>query len=159
MEAISKEDISLQTIKAWLTQNPQDAQALKNKNPSYIFFTLRKEVEQGPRGSLNVPLTSERSVAVDRKIIQLGSPLWLDTKLPDSEQPYQRLVYAQDTGGAINGPVRADMFFGRGERAKALAGTMKQQGKIFHSSTEKPRVTIHYIEHEHSFKRCAHILS
>jgi len=131
MEAISKADISLQTIKAWLTQNPADAQALKNKNPSYIFFTLREEVEQGPRGSLNVPLTSERSVAVDRKIIQLGSPLWLDTELPDSEQPYQRLVYAQDTGGAINGPVRADVFFGRGERAKALAGTMKQQGKIF----------------------------
>jgi len=131
MKAIDKADISLQSIKAWLTDHPDQAQPLKNKNPSYIFFTLRTKVELGPRGSLNVALTPERSVAVDRSIIQLGSPLWLDTKLPDSERPYQRLVFAQDTGGAINGPVRADMFFGRGARAKALAGTMKQQGTIF----------------------------
>ncbi len=131
MGAIEKEDISLQTIKAWLTENPQQAGALKNKNPSYIFFSLRSDVELGPRGSLNVPLTPERSVAVDRRIVPLGSPLWLNTTLPNSDQTYQRLVFAQDTGGAINGPIRADVFFGRGERAKQLAGEMKQEGKIF----------------------------
>ncbi len=131
MDAISKEDISLQTIKAWLTDNPNKARALKNKNPSYIFFSLRTDVEQGPRGSLNVPLTPERSVAVDRRIIPLGSPLWLNTTLPNTKQTYQRLVFAQDTGGAINGAIRADVFFGRGVRAKTLAGEMKQQGKIF----------------------------
>lgn len=128
---ISKQDISLQTIKKWLDDNPRQAQAIKNKNPSYIFFTLRQDIEQGPRGSLNVPLTPERSVAVDRSIIPLGSPLWLDTQLPQSNQAYRRLVFSQDTGGAINGPVRADIFFGRGERAEALAGEMKQQGTIF----------------------------
>ena len=131
MQAIAKADISLQSIKTWLTEHHSQAQWLKNKNPSYIFFTLREKIEHGPRGSLNVPLTPERSVAVDRSIIPLGSPLWLDTKLPQSDDPYRRLVFAQDTGGAINGPVRADMFFGRGARAEALAGTMKQQGRIF----------------------------
>lgn len=131
MGAISKEDISLQTIKAWLTENPSKAASIKNKNPSYIFFSLRKDTELGPRGSLNVPLTPERSVAVDRRVIPLGSPLWLSTTLPGSQQPYQRLVFAQDTGGAINGPIRADVFFGRGTRAESLAGEMKQQGKIF----------------------------
>lgn len=131
MQAIAKADISLQSIKTWLKEHRSQAQWLKNKNPSYIFFTLREKIEHGPRGSLNVPLTPERSVAVDRRIIPLGSPLWLDTKLPQSDTPYRRIVFAQDTGGAINGPIRADIFFGRGARAKALAGTMKQQGSIF----------------------------
>jgi membrane-bound lytic murein transglycosylase A len=131
IQAISKADISLQTIKRWLSQYPQQAQAIKNKNPSYIFFTLRTEIEHGPRGSLNVPLTAERSVAVDRSIIPLGSPIWLSTNLPDTKTPYQRLMFAQDTGGAINGPIRADVFFGRGKRAKLMAGTMKQHGSIY----------------------------
>lgn len=131
MGAISKQNISLQSIKAWLTDNPTKASALKNKNPSYIFFIARTDVEQGPRGSLNVPLTAERSVAVDRSIIALGTPIWLSTQLPLSQAPYQRLVLAQDTGGAINGPIRADVFFGRGARAKTLAGNMKQEGSIF----------------------------
>ncbi len=131
MQEISKADISLQSIKSWLTEHPRKAQALKNKNPSYIFFTLRTKVEQGPRGSLNVPLTPERSVAVDRRIIPLGSPIWLSTSLPNDGADYRRLMFAQDTGGAINGPIRADVFFGRGARAKALAGTMKQTGKIY----------------------------
>ncbi|MFT5708729.1 MAG: membrane-bound lytic murein transglycosylase A [Oceanospirillaceae bacterium] len=131
MQAIAKEDISLQSIKTWLTDNPVKGIDLKNKNPSYIFFNLRKDVEKGPRGSLNVPLTAERSVAVDRRIIPLGSPIWLSTTLPGTDESYRRLVFAQDTGGAINGPIRADIFFGRGARAKELAGTMKQTGSIY----------------------------
>lgn len=128
---LTREEVSLQTIRAWLKNNPKKADALKNENPSYVFFTLREDAKEGPRGSLNVPLTPERSVAIDRRVIPLGTPLWISTDLPDSQQPYQRLVFAQDTGGAINGPVRADIFFGLGERAELLAGTMKQQGKIF----------------------------
>lgn len=128
---LTREEVSLQTIRNWLKNNPQKAEALKNKNPSYVFFTLRDDAKEGPRGSLNVPLTPERSVAIDRRIIPLGTPLWISTDLPDTQQAYQRLVFAQDTGGAINGPVRADVFFGLGERAEQLAGTMKQQGKIF----------------------------
>ncbi|MGB1239310.1 MAG: murein transglycosylase A [Pseudomonadales bacterium] len=131
MGEVEAKDMSLEAIQNWLDNNPSRAQALKNNNPSYIFFTLREDTENGPRGSLNVPLTAERSVAVDRSIIPLGSPIWLDTQLPGAQQPYRRLVFAQDTGGAINGPVRADLFFGRGERAKTLAGEMKQPGSLF----------------------------
>ncbi len=127
---IAREDISLDSINQWLEANPQRADWLKNQNPSYVFFYLSNKTESGPRGSLNVPLTNERSVAVDRKIIPLGTPLWLSTTLFDNSD-YQRLVLAQDTGGAIKGPVRADVFFGRGERAKQLAGHMKQSGELF----------------------------
>ncbi|WP_315981680.1 MltA domain-containing protein [Aliamphritea spongicola] len=106
---IAKENISLDSINRWLEAHPERADWLKNQNPSYVFFYLSDTVESGPRGSLNVPLTNERSVAVDRKIIPLGTPLWLNTTLFD-DSTYQRLVLAQDTGGAIKGPVRADVF-------------------------------------------------
>jgi len=128
---LTRENVSLQTIRAWLKNNPDKASELKNSNPSYIFFQLRHDLDNGPRGSLNVPLTPERSVAVDRKIIPLGTPLWINTQLPNTTTPYQRLVFAQDTGGAINGPVRADLFFGKGDRAEQLAGEMKQTGSLF----------------------------
>ncbi|WP_261842868.1 murein transglycosylase A [Aliamphritea ceti] len=134
---VAREDISLDSINQWLETNPQRADWLKNQNPSYVFFYLSDKTESGPRGSLNVPLTNERSVAVDRKIIPLGTPLWLSTTLFDNSD-YQRLVLAQDTGGAIKGPVRADVFFGRGERAKRLAGHMKQSGELF-ALLPKPR--------------------
>ncbi len=128
---LTREEVSLDTIRQWLSSHPAEADILKNQNPSYVFFNVRKDLEFGPRGSLNVPLTPERSAAVDRKIIPLGTPLWITTTLPGSNETYQRLVFAQDTGGAINGPVRADMFFGRGERAEKLAGEMKQTGSIY----------------------------
>lgn len=128
---LTKESVTLFTIAQWLQENPSQAQALLNENPSYVFFVERNDLQNGPRGSLNVPLTAERSVAIDRKIIPLGTPLWLSTQLPDSQHPYQRLVFAQDTGGAINGPVRADLFFGSGEQAERYAGTMKQRGQLF----------------------------
>lgn len=127
---LTQEEVSLQSIRHWLQTNPGRAEQLKAQNPSYVFFQTRNDLQNGPRGSLNVPLTQERSVAIDRKIIPLGTPLWISTTLPDGK-PYQRLVMAQDTGGAITGPVRADIFFGRGQRAEALAGTMKQSGTVF----------------------------
>lgn len=127
---LTPEEVSLQTINHWLRSHPKEADELKNQNPSYVFFTLRHDTESGPRGSLNVPLTQERSAAVDRKVIPLGTPLWISTTLPD-KTPYQRLVVAQDTGGAIRGPVRADIFFGRGSRAEKMAGEMKQKGEIY----------------------------
>jgi len=128
---ISVEDISLFTIRDWLQANPNKAQELMNKNPSYVFFSdSGPATGEGPKGSLNVPLTTERSVAVDRKLIPLGSPLWLDTTLPDGSN-YRRLVFAQDTGGAITGAVRADVFFGRGPEAATLAGEMKQTGRLY----------------------------
>jgi len=110
---------------------------LLNQNPSYVFFTLGEDTDKGPRGSLNVPLTRERSAAVDRSVIPLGTPIWLSSTLPAAHSDkaensvYQRLLFAQDTGGAITGPVRADVFFGNGQRAEQLAGTMKQSGQIY----------------------------
>lgn len=131
MGALEKEAVSLFTIRQWLNDHPAKAKSLLNTNASYVFFTLREAVNENPRGSLNVPLMDERSVAVDRSIIPLGSLVWLDTQLPDTDQPYQRLMLAQDTGGAIVGPVRADIFFGTGDRAEYLAGNMKSEGQLY----------------------------
>jgi membrane-bound lytic murein transglycosylase A len=79
-----------------------------------------------------VPLVPERSIAVDRSVIPLGSPVWIETSLPDQAQTgYRRLTHAQDTGGAIKGQVRADLFWGRGERAEQMAGRMKQPLRLF----------------------------
>ncbi len=130
MNEMQLEEVSLFTIREWLEKNPDRASELLEQNPSYVFFTLRKKVDENPRGSLNVPLTDMRSIAVDRKVIPLGTPVWLDTTLPDG-QLFQRLMLAQDTGGAINGPVRADIYFGTGDTAEQLAGTMKQSGKLY----------------------------
>lgn len=133
---LTREEVSLFSIRNWLDNNPDRAQALLNENPSYVFFVLNDRVESGPRGSLNVPLTAERSAAVDRSIIPLGTPIWLNSTLPALDaskeaSSYRRLLFAQDTGGAINGPVRADVFFGHGDRAEQLAGNMKQSGILY----------------------------
>ncbi len=130
MQEVALEDISLFTIRKWLEDNPARADEVLNSNPSYVFFHLREDINEGPRGSLNVPLTAERSLAVDKRVIPLGTPVWLDTTLPDGSA-YQRLMVAQDTGGAISGPVRADVFFGTGKRAELLAGEMKQKGRMY----------------------------
>ena len=133
MEALEREQVNMFTIKRWLQDHPQQAGDLVNSNASYVFFALNEDPRQSAVGSLNVPLTAERSIAIDREIIPLGVPVWLDTKLPDdgADSRYRRLVMAQDTGGAINGPVRADLFWGRGERAERMAGLMKQPGSLY----------------------------
>jgi membrane-bound lytic murein transglycosylase A len=104
-----------------------------NANPGVVFFREERidDPSQGPKGSLGVPLTAGRSVAVDPSFIPLGSPLFLSTTVPVSETPLQRLVMAQDTGGAIRGPVRADLFWGFGASAGESAGLMKQQGQLW----------------------------
>ncbi len=130
MGAIELKDVSLFTIRRWLEENPTRADEVVNTNPSYVFFHLREDINEGPRGSLNVPLTAGRSLAVDKRVIPLGTPVWLDTSLPDGSA-YQRLMVAQDTGGAISGPVRADVFFGTGRSAELLAGEMKQKGRLY----------------------------
>ena len=131
--ALKLEEATLPAIRAWLTAHPDQAQALLNSNPSYVFFTLREPEASGPTGALNVPLVPERSIAVDPAFIPLGSPVWLDTTLPDNREPkpFRRLEFAQDTGGAIRGPARADLFLGFGEQAERLAGEMRQRGKLY----------------------------
>ena len=130
------EDVSMQSIRAWLAANPQQLQAMLHSNPSYVFFEERANDLSGPLGALKVPLQAERAIAVDPVFVPLGAPVWLDTTLPpgistDPPLPYRRLVFAQDTGGAIKGPVRADVFFGFGARAAELAGQMKQPGRLY----------------------------
>ncbi len=132
MGELPREQVSLDSIRAWLAANRDRAMEVLNSNPSYVFFTELDPSLPGPLGSLNVPLTRERSVAVDPAHVPLGLPVWVDTQRPDASQsPYRRLMLAQDTGGAIKGAVRADLFFGFGPEAEQLAGNMKAPGRLF----------------------------
>jgi membrane-bound lytic murein transglycosylase A len=100
------------------------------RNPRYIFF--REILGDGPIGAQGVALTSRRSLAVDRKFIPLGLPIWLDTVWPgQDEHPLRRLMVAQDTGSAIKGPIRGDFFWGYGKDALAEAGRMKSLGQYY----------------------------
>ncbi|MBT3917365.1 MAG: murein transglycosylase A [Rhodospirillaceae bacterium] len=132
--AIAKENISLQSIRAWLERNPGRAAALMNKNKSFVFFRElkgRAGKNIGPIGAQGVALTPGRSLAVDRKYLPMGAPIWLDTSDPLTNRPIRRLMITQDTGGAITGPVRGDFFWGAGERAREAAGRMKQSGQLY----------------------------
>lgn len=117
---------SMQGIKQWAQRNPDRVSALLGSNPSYVFFKTMPDSNAGPLGSLGVPLTAGYSIAVDPQSIPLGAPVLLSTRLPGSDAPVWRLVLAQDTGGAIRGTVRADLFTGFGEAAGELAGKMRQ---------------------------------
>jgi membrane-bound lytic murein transglycosylase A len=125
---LSLEQASMQGIKAWYLANPARQQELLNANPSFVFFREEKilDASKGPKGSLGVPLTPQRSIAVDPQFIPLGAPVFVSTTQPNSGTPLRRLVLAQDTGGAIRNPVRADFFWGFGDEAGELAGRMKQ---------------------------------
>ncbi len=116
----SVEEVSLQSIRAWLDKNPSKIDELLNTNPSYVFF---RKMEQKATGSLGLVLTPERSIAVDRSFIPLGSLVAI--KSESAVYSVHKFVFAQDTGGAIKGPNRADMFMGYGERAKWIAGELK----------------------------------
>ena len=128
--AIKDKDMSLQKIKHWLLKNPKEKNFVMDKNPSYIFF---REVDgAGPIGAQGVALTPGRSLAVDRRFISLGTFVWLKTNYSDENgQKLQRLMVAQDTGGAIKGMIRGDVFWGSGATALKLAGPMKAQGELF----------------------------
>jgi membrane-bound lytic murein transglycosylase A len=132
MGAIARDDVSLQSIRAWLVAHPDQARGVMEKNPSFVFFRALPDLAAapGPLGALGVPLTPGRSLAVDRRFLPLGAPLWLSTTAPwpAGEGPLQRLVIAQDTGGAIRGPVRGDVFWGSGDAAEAVAGRMQSKG-------------------------------
>ncbi|MDW8322929.1 MAG: murein transglycosylase A [Burkholderiales bacterium] len=125
------ERASMQGIKEWAQRNPHRLTELLHANPSYVFFRELPKELTGPLGALGVPLTAERSIAVDPSMIPLGVPVWLATTRPNSNVPLERLVLAQDTGGAIRGAVRADFFWGFGEAAGQLAGAMKQRGRMW----------------------------
>jgi membrane-bound lytic murein transglycosylase A len=136
------EQASMEGIQAWARANPGRVAELLDQNPSYVFFRELPPgdaaegvngltAERGPPGALGVPLTAERSIAVDRRFVPLGAPVYLATTRPNSEEPLQRLMMAQDTGGAIRGPVRADFFWGTGRDAGQVAGRMRQTGMMW----------------------------
>lgn len=128
---IPPERASMQGIKEWARRNPPRVQQYLDANPSYVFFRELPRDLPGPLGALGVPLTPERSIAVDPRVVPLGVPVWLATTYPNTAEPLSRLVMAQDTGGAIAGGVRADFFWGFGDAAGAQAGKMRQAGRMW----------------------------
>lgn len=122
--ALPKDGVSMQAIRAWIKDHPEEGKVLMTENPSYVFF--REMKGEGPVGAQGVVLTAGRSLAVDREFVPLGVPIYLD-----AGEDLRRMVVAQDTGGAIRGPVRGDLFWGAGADAEARAGTMKARGRYF----------------------------
>lgn len=128
--ALTRENVSMQSIRAWLAAHPDEAAGVMNVNPSYVFF--RTLDGDGPLGSEGVALTPGRSLAVDRAFLAMGLPIWLDAEDPlDPALRLQRLVVAQDTGGAIRGVVRGDVFWGHGADAAERAGRMRSRGRYW----------------------------
>jgi len=133
--ALAQEDVSMQTIRQWLDANPNDAGTLMQENASYIFF--RRLDGDAPVGAQGVPLTSGRSLAVDSNWLPYGLPLWVDTVTTDRQDDagdpkhFRRLMIAQDTGDAIKGIVRGDVYWGTGDAAGAIAGQMREAGRYF----------------------------
>lgn len=125
------EEASMQGIKSWAEQHPDKLATLLEQNPSYVFFRELPDGLTAPLGALGVPLTEAYSIAVDARTIPLGAPVFLATTYPNTTDPLNRLMLAQDTGGAIRGAVRADFFWGFGEQAGAQAGRMKQSGQMW----------------------------
>jgi membrane-bound lytic murein transglycosylase A len=132
------EQTSAQSLKAWIRRNPDRKDELLNQNPSVVFFREEPITDPalGPRGALGVPLTAERSIAIDPRWLPLGAPMYLATSQPGSDgragsPSLNRLVVAQDTGGAIRGGVRADLFFGLGEEPGNKAGRMRAPGRMW----------------------------
>ncbi|MBL8438670.1 MAG: murein transglycosylase A [Zoogloeaceae bacterium] len=122
---------SMEGIKTWARNHPERLTELLNVNPSYVFFKELPASNGGPAGAQGVPLLERRSIAVDPRAVPLGAPVYLATTEPNSDRPWQRLMVAQDTGGAIKGNVRADVFWGFGAEAGALAGRMRQTGRMW----------------------------
>jgi membrane-bound lytic murein transglycosylase A len=128
---LTLDQASMQGIRTWGNRFPEKLPELLNSNASYVFFKEQPGDTPGPMGSLGVVLTPGRSLAVDPRVIPLGAPVLLSTTQPNSPQPLNRLVAAQDTGGAIKGAVRADLYWGSGDEAGAQAGRMRQTGRMW----------------------------
>jgi membrane-bound lytic murein transglycosylase A len=133
---LDETDMSMQAIRAWMAANPKAARELMWENHSFVFFreVMVEDPGLGPPGAQKVNLTSEASLAVDRSIWMFGTPVWLDTVAPSGPdsalEPFRGLLIAQDTGTAIKGAVRGDVFWGAGDRAALIAGHMKSPGKM-----------------------------
>jgi membrane-bound lytic murein transglycosylase A len=135
---VSRDQMSMDAIRVWMEKNPTEAAEVRRLNKSFSFFRILglSDGGEGPeaQGAQGIPLTPERSIAVDRFIHVYGTPFFIESSLPiASDAPttkFRRLMIAQDTGGAILGPARADLFFGAGDEAGRIAGRIKQQGRF-----------------------------
>src|SRR5262245_48131281 len=134
---LKREEVSMQSIRAWLIAHPEEAQQIMNANASYVFFTEQALGDPllGAAGAQGVPLTPEASLAVDLSLHALGVPVWLETTAPDPDatkpdRTFERLLIMQDTGGAIRGPVRGDVYWGYSADAAAIAGRMRNEGRM-----------------------------
>jgi membrane-bound lytic murein transglycosylase A len=132
--AMAIEDVTMQSIRAWLAAHPEQAAEVMSTNPSFVFF--RRLDGDGPIGSAGVVLEPWRSIAVDPGFVPLGVPVWIDGQAPsprrgEPDLRLRRLVMAQDTGGAIRGPLRADLFCGHGEEAAEVAGRLKHPARMW----------------------------
>jgi membrane-bound lytic murein transglycosylase A len=123
------DQVSAQTIRGWVKQNPGPGNALLDHNPSYVFFRRLPDLpaDRGPIGAMGRSIVDMRSIAVDPRYHTLGAPVWIEK---DGREPLRRLMVAQDTGGAIKGAQRADIYFGTGDRAGDAAGTVKDGGRM-----------------------------
>jgi membrane-bound lytic murein transglycosylase A len=121
--------VTMDSLRAWIASHGDAGAALMRENPSYVFF--KDMGGDGPVGSEDVVLTAQRSLAVDRAFIPLGVPIWLDAKERFIAGETRRLVVAQDTGGAIKGPVRGDLFWGSDNAAAGAAGAMNAMGRYY----------------------------
>lgn len=133
--AFTREQMSMQSIRTWMAEHPDEARQLMWMNESFVFFRALENTNPGlgPLGAQQVPLTPGHSLAVDRALWMFGTPVWLDTTVPapGGMETFRRLLIAQDTGSAIKGAARGDVFWGAGGRAAAIAGRMKSSGRMF----------------------------
>jgi membrane-bound lytic murein transglycosylase A len=131
MGALAKDKVTMQTIRAWLRAHPGEAGSVMARNRSYVFFREAPvdDARLGPIAAAKVPLTAGRSLAVDRRMHSFHTPIWIETTLPDG-RAWRRLMIAQDTGSAIVGPARGDIFFGSGEEPGEIAGAMRAGGRF-----------------------------
>ncbi|CAN5491408.1 hypothetical protein BH10PSE7_BH10PSE7_33350 [soil metagenome] len=133
---LTRDDMSMQAIRAWMEKDPQAARDLMWENKSFVFFreVPIEDPSLGPPGAQKVSLTPLASLAVDRRFWMFGTPVWLDTMAPSGKdralEPFRRLMIAQDTGTAIKGHARGDVFWGAGEAAAITAGHMKSPGSM-----------------------------
>ena len=147
---LTLEEVSLQSIRKYLNEYPEERDRILYHNESYIFFRLETNPENGPRGNINVPITALRSVATDSSIFPKGGLAYIATDVPSFDpnlnriesKPFSHFVLNQDTGGAIRGVDRVDLFWGNGHIAEKSAGSMRNFGKIYFLIAKKHLVTV-----------------
>jgi membrane-bound lytic murein transglycosylase A len=134
-EIIPRDEMSMDKLRQWMSQNPEQGKELRRQNRSFVFFREAKLADdEEALGAQGIPLVTGRSIAVDRKLHAYGTPFWIDGELPTgangAKERFRRLMIAQDTGSAIVGPARADIYFGAGLEAGTVSGRIRHPGRF-----------------------------